>query len=152
KARAGPGAQGAALHPMGAVLGTAVGVHVERLVATVGVVVAEDVVGADHDAGRTTGAEPGRHHLLVEARPVELLGGHVGHPIQPGPGDRSTGGVSTRYRRPVPELLEVELYRQLATAALDRQIASLWIPDGRVIGRPATAAGLRRALVGRRFS
>jgi formamidopyrimidine-DNA glycosylase len=52
----------------------------------------------------------------------------------------------------VPELLEVELYRQLATAALDRPIASVWTGDGRVVGPPTTARGLRRALVARQFT
>jgi formamidopyrimidine-DNA glycosylase len=52
----------------------------------------------------------------------------------------------------VPELLEVELYRQLATTSLDRPIAKVWVGNARVVGPPATVVGLRRALVGRRFS
>ena len=51
KARAGPRAQRASLHPVGAALGPPVGLDVERLVAAAGVVVAEHVVGTDHHAG-----------------------------------------------------------------------------------------------------
>jgi formamidopyrimidine-DNA glycosylase len=52
----------------------------------------------------------------------------------------------------VPELLEVELYRRLAVAALDRPIASVAVVDPHVLGAPVSATGLRRALVGRRFT
>jgi len=66
KARAGAGAQGASLDPVGAVVGPAVGRDVERLVAAALVVVLEHVVGADHDAGGAAGAQARGDHLLVQ--------------------------------------------------------------------------------------
>ncbi len=51
EAGAGAGAEGAPLLAVGAVVGPAVGQDVERLVVPVGVVIAEDVVGAGDDAG-----------------------------------------------------------------------------------------------------
>jgi formamidopyrimidine-DNA glycosylase len=51
----------------------------------------------------------------------------------------------------VPELLEVETYRLLAEAALDRTIASLACPDAWFLKGAATGPTLRRALVGNRF-
>jgi formamidopyrimidine-DNA glycosylase len=51
----------------------------------------------------------------------------------------------------VPELLEVETYRQLAKAALDRPVASVLSPDAWFLKGAATGPSLRRALVGHRF-
>jgi formamidopyrimidine-DNA glycosylase len=51
----------------------------------------------------------------------------------------------------VPELLEVETYRQLAEWALDRTIASVASPDAWFLKGGVTGPTLRRALVGRRF-
>ena len=54
---------------------------------------------------------------------------------------------ASRYRRPAPEMLEVELYRRLATAALDRPIAAVRLDDRRRarnrddVGRPAQGPG-----------
>jgi formamidopyrimidine-DNA glycosylase len=56
------------------------------------------------------------------------------------------------YPRPVPEMLEVETYRQLAEAALDRTISSVASPDAWFLKGAATAPTLRRALVGHRFT
>jgi formamidopyrimidine-DNA glycosylase len=52
---------------------------------------------------------------------------------------------------PVPEMLEVETYRQLAVAALDRTIASVSCPDAWYLKGAATRASLEGALVGNRF-
>jgi formamidopyrimidine-DNA glycosylase len=51
----------------------------------------------------------------------------------------------------VPELLEVETYRQLAEVALDRTVASVHSPDAWFLKGAATGTALRRALVGHRF-
>jgi formamidopyrimidine-DNA glycosylase len=51
----------------------------------------------------------------------------------------------------VPELLEVETYRQLAETALDRTVSSLSSPDAWFLKGAATGPALRRALVGHRF-
>jgi formamidopyrimidine-DNA glycosylase len=51
----------------------------------------------------------------------------------------------------VPELLEVETYRVLAVAALDRTIASVASPDAWYLKGAATKASLQRVLVGSRF-
>ena len=51
----------------------------------------------------------------------------------------------------MPELLEVETYRQLAESALGRPIASVASPDAWFLKGAATGPLLRRVLVGRRF-
>ncbi len=51
----------------------------------------------------------------------------------------------------MPELLEVETYRVLAVAALDRTIASVSCPDAWYLKGAATKASLQRVLVGGRF-
>jgi formamidopyrimidine-DNA glycosylase len=56
------------------------------------------------------------------------------------------------YRPVVPELLEVELYRRLATSALERPISSVTVSDRHVLAPLTSGAGLRRALVGRSFT
>jgi formamidopyrimidine-DNA glycosylase len=60
-------------------------------------------------------------------------------------------GTPARYPRAVPELLEVETYRQLAESASDRPIASVASPDAWFLKGAATGPLLRRVLVGRRF-
>jgi hypothetical protein len=52
-----PGAHGAALDAVGAVLGAAVGIDVKRLVLAAGVVVGENIVGAGDDARGTARAQ-----------------------------------------------------------------------------------------------
>lgn len=52
----------------------------------------------------------------------------------------------------MPELPEVEYYRRLALGALDRPVAAVSVPDRSVLAPPLTVPGLRRALVGRRFT
>lgn len=49
-------------------------------------------------------------------------------------------------------MLEVEYYRQLAERALGRTVVGVSVPDRRLLVPPLTAAGLRRALVGRGFT
>ncbi len=56
------------------------------------------------------------------------------------------------YRAPVPEILEVELYRVSAEAALHRPITRAWMVDSRYGRGGTTPARLRSALVGRSFS
>jgi formamidopyrimidine-DNA glycosylase len=51
----------------------------------------------------------------------------------------------------VPELIEVELYRQLAEGALDRTIAAVDAPDAWYLKRGTTAEALRDALERRSF-
>ncbi len=51
----------------------------------------------------------------------------------------------------MPELPEVETYRQLAESALDRTIASVASPDAWFLKGGVTGPALRRALVGRQF-
>lgn len=51
----------------------------------------------------------------------------------------------------MPELLEVETYRQLAETAVGRTVASVRSPDPWFLKGATTAASLRRALVGHRF-
>lgn len=51
----------------------------------------------------------------------------------------------------MPELLEVETYRQLAESALARPIASVASPDAWFLKGAATGPLLRRVLVGHRF-
>jgi formamidopyrimidine-DNA glycosylase len=60
--------------------------------------------------------------------------------------DRPSGTVAD-----VPELLEVERYRRLAEAGLDRFIAEVTVDDPHCLTAPATPAVLRAVLVGRRF-
>jgi formamidopyrimidine-DNA glycosylase len=52
----------------------------------------------------------------------------------------------------VPELPEIESYRRLAETALDRSVRSVKAPDRWYLKSGATAAGLRRTLVGHRFT
>lgn len=52
----------------------------------------------------------------------------------------------------MPELPEVEFYRRLAEAALDRAIERVDAPDAWYLKRGLTARGVKRALVGRRFT
>ena len=134
EAGAGPGAQRAALEPVGAVVGPSVGVDVEGPVDPVLVVVAEDVVGADDHAGGAPRAQSGRHDLGEQLGPLRLLGRHW--PTIFGP------GAPVGYLAPVPEILEVELYRASAEPALGRLITRAWMVDSRY-GRggttPATA-------------
>ncbi len=73
---AGPRAHRAALDPVGAVGRTTVLFDLPGPVDAVTVVVVQDVVGADHDARRASGAEAGRHDFSVQMGPVQLLGGH----------------------------------------------------------------------------
>jgi formamidopyrimidine-DNA glycosylase len=56
------------------------------------------------------------------------------------------------YPRPVPEMLEVETYRQLAESALHRTVSSVASPDAWFLKGAATAGTLRRALVGHQFT
>jgi formamidopyrimidine-DNA glycosylase len=56
------------------------------------------------------------------------------------------------YLAPVPEILEVELYRALAERALGRPIARAWMVDSRYGRGGTTPARLRAALVGRSFT
>jgi formamidopyrimidine-DNA glycosylase len=51
----------------------------------------------------------------------------------------------------LPELIEVELYRQLAEGALDRAVAKVDAPDDWYLKRGTTAEELRAALEGRSF-
>ena len=57
-----------------------------------------------------------------------------------------------RYRRRVPEILEVEHYRSFAERALERPIARAWMVDSRYGRGGTTPARLRSALVGRSFT
>jgi formamidopyrimidine-DNA glycosylase len=52
----------------------------------------------------------------------------------------------------VPELLEVEFYRQLALGVLGRTVTGVSVPDKKVLVPPLTVTGLRRALMGRQFT
>jgi formamidopyrimidine-DNA glycosylase len=87
---------------------------------------------------------------------MELLGRHADTISTRRPSQRHTGPTRPPagfgYRPIVPEMLEVEYYRRLAEAALARPIASVVVPDRRVLQAPTSAAGLRRALVGRCFT
>ena len=60
-------------------------------------------------------------------------------------------GTPVGYPRAVPELLEVEAFRQLAELALDRTIASVVSPDAWFLKGAATGPALRGVLVGHRF-
>jgi len=62
------------------------------------------------------------------------------------------GAAPGGYPRAVPELLEVETYRLLALAALDRTVSSVASPDAWFLKGAATGPSLRRALVGNRFT
>src|SRR5207248_379617 len=76
EARTCPGAVRAPLLAMAAVARPELLLDVEGLVDAFAVVVAEDVVGAGHDAAGTPSAQPGRDDLVVEVLPVcgPLLG------------------------------------------------------------------------------
>ena len=126
---------------VGAVVGPAVGQDVERLVVAVGVVVAEDVVGTGDDAGGTAGTQARSHDFGEELGPLWLFGWHEGPPYK-ARGGRS-GTVSA-----VPEILEVELYRQLAEKALGRTITKVWMVDSRY-GRGGTTPRRLSAGAGR---
>ena len=67
---AGPGAAGAALLAVDAVVGAELVLEVERLVAALGVVVADDVVGARDHATRAAGAQAGVDDLVVQLLPL----------------------------------------------------------------------------------
>lgn len=49
-------------------------------------------------------------------------------------------------------MLEVEYYRRLAVGVLGRTVGGVSVPDRRLLVPPLTVAGIRRALVGRRFT
>lgn len=51
----------------------------------------------------------------------------------------------------VPELLEVEYYRQLAESALGRRIEAVDVPDPHCLAGPLTPAAIAGALVGKRL-
>ena len=77
----------------------------------------------------------------------------------PAPGTEGGRSTSTgtdrrarfgRYPRAVPELPEVESYRQLADGAVGRTIAKVETPDTWYLKHGTTGAALRRALVGHR--
>jgi formamidopyrimidine-DNA glycosylase len=53
---------------------------------------------------------------------------------------------------PMPEILEVELYRSLAEKALRRTIDTVWMVDARYGRGGTTGRGLQRALAGRMFT
>ncbi|HLN17620.1 MAG TPA: DNA-formamidopyrimidine glycosylase family protein [Acidimicrobiales bacterium] len=48
----------------------------------------------------------------------------------------------------MPEVLEVERYRELAEGVVGRPVAKVVVPDPHCLADPTTQAGLRRALVG----
>ncbi len=52
----------------------------------------------------------------------------------------------------MPEILEVESYRQLAEGALDREISGVSVPDPHCLAENTTTAGLTHGLVGCRFT
>src|SRR5258708_15628007 len=135
EARARPGTQRAALQPVGAIVRATVGGHVKGLVDAVSVVIAEYVVGARDHARGAPGAEPGRHDLGEQLGPLRLLGWHWPTIFRPAP--------AVGYLQPVPEILEVELYRALAEKALGRDIAKVWMVDSRYGRGGTTAPGLR---------
>ena len=82
EAGAGPGAAGAALLAVAAVVGAELVLEVERLVAALCVVVAEDVVRAGDHAAGAAGAQPGGDDLVVELLPLG----------RPAPGGQHVGG------------------------------------------------------------
>ena len=51
----------------------------------------------------------------------------------------------------MPELLEVEVYRQHARAVLGREITAVHAPDAWILKRGLTDTAVRHALIGRRF-
>ncbi len=77
---AGSRAEGAALLAVGAVVRPAHLRDMERAVNTILVVVAEHVVRADDHTSRAPCAQTGGHDLLIEVRPMQLLGRHEGDP------------------------------------------------------------------------
>ena len=64
----------------------------------------------------------------------------------------SGGAAPVGYLAPVPEILEVELYRTLAEQALGRPITRAWMVDARYGRGGTTPARLRAALVGHAFT
>ncbi|HEY6427029.1 MAG TPA: DNA-formamidopyrimidine glycosylase family protein, partial [Acidimicrobiales bacterium] len=52
----------------------------------------------------------------------------------------------------MPEILEVERYRELAEKALDRRVSTAWMVDARYGRGGTTPHGLRAALKGRSFT
>src|SRR5262249_41925666 len=70
EARAGPGAARAPSQSMAAVAWAELLFEVVGPVDTVGVVIAEDIVGAGHHAAGAAGAEPARHHLRKQLGPL----------------------------------------------------------------------------------
>ena len=76
EAGAGPGAGRAAPLAVDAVVRAQLLLEVERLVDVLGVLVAEHVVGAGHDAAGAAGAQAAGHDLVVELLPLQLLGRH----------------------------------------------------------------------------
>src|SRR5581483_8770140 len=77
---AGPRARGAAPVAVPAPARAELLLEVERLVDVLGVLVAEDVMRAGHDAAGTARAQPAGHDLLVQVLPVQLLRRHARHP------------------------------------------------------------------------
>ncbi len=61
-------------------------------------------------------------------------------------------GAGTATVAAVPEMIEVEYYRQLADKAVGRPIAAVAVPDPHVLRGHVSVAALRRALVGRSFA
>jgi hypothetical protein len=59
-----------------AVRDAAVGFYVERLVAPLGVVIVQNVMGTDDDARGTAGTKTGRDDLGVQLCPLRLLWWH----------------------------------------------------------------------------
>ena len=83
--------------------------------------------------------------------------GGMALPYRDGPGPRSTarprpGPARVGYPRRVPELPEVENYRQLAEGALGRTVAKVSAPDPWFIKGGADGPALRRALTGHRLT
>lgn len=114
KARTSAGAHGAG--GVRARSSIAVDVNVEGLVRPVLVVIGQDVMGANNDASCTSRAEPRGHDFAKEFGPVWLFGAHdptIGRLLSLVL-DSKTGRPSLRYPAGMPEILEVESYRQLA--------------------------------------
>ena len=157
KARARPGAEGAALHPVGAVVGPAVGVDVERLVVAVVVVVAEHVVGADHDAGGAAGAQARGDHLVYRWAQWSFSGGTApsDHRSESGAGRGAMAVRAARGALPSPGARDAggRVLPSAGRGALGRQIESWSVPDRRTAWAPARRRpALRRALVGEAFT
>ncbi len=120
KAWTGSGAHGAALESVGAVVGPTVDIEMPRAIDPVVTVVIEYRVRAGDHAGRAARAKTRGDDFAEELAPLGFFDGHPSTLVNRG--DGAPAGTLPR----VPEVLEIESYRQLAERVVGATVSRGW--------------------------